>query len=208
MTDGANLGGTAVWTGVSGTGKPADNATRNQTFYQIGDPVTSPGGVVDGAIWVSSTKAWQRFGGAWQPYVGTASVNTNELSPNAATEITQDTYSFGGSSTASGPIVQRSFSVTPAVASLINFTATIIAATVLPDSGNYLYWVVSAGGGADTTLANANSTSGVRQVFSAVTSFSAAAGVALTFKLISDRASGNPAISLYDSSMRVEVIKR
>jgi hypothetical protein len=29
LTDGANLGGTAVWTGVSGTGKPSDNASAD-----------------------------------------------------------------------------------------------------------------------------------------------------------------------------------
>lgn len=87
IADDANLGLTAIWSGVAGSGKPADNATRNQTFFQDGDPVSSPGGVVDGAIWISSTKAWQRVSGAWQPYVGTASVNTNELAPGAAAVV-------------------------------------------------------------------------------------------------------------------------
>jgi len=71
LTDGANLGGTAVWTGVSGTGKPADNSTRNVTYRQSGDPVSSPGGVVDGDTWLQidgggltiATK--YRVSGAW-----------------------------------------------------------------------------------------------------------------------------------------------
>lgn len=87
ITDDANLGLTALWSGVAGSGKPADNATRNQVYFQDTDPVSSPGGVVDGAIWVSSTKAWQRVGGAWRPYVGTGSVNTGELADGAATGV-------------------------------------------------------------------------------------------------------------------------
>jgi hypothetical protein len=208
VVDGAQLGLTAVWGGVSGSGKPADNATRNQTYFQDGDPTVSPGGVVDGAIWVSSSKAWQRAGGAWRPYVGSGSVGTGEIAANAATEITQDNYAFGGAGTASGANVQRSFTVTPPVDCKVNFTATIGAAGVLPDSGNYLSWAVSAGGGADVYLGACSTSSTTRQTFSCVTSFAAAAGVALVFKLISDRPSTNPAISLHDSAMRVEVIKR
>ena len=41
LTDGANLGGTATWAGVSGTGKPADNATVGATFgVNIGGQIT------------------------------------------------------------------------------------------------------------------------------------------------------------------------
>ena len=32
LTDGANLGGTSTWAGVSGSGKPADNATVGATW--------------------------------------------------------------------------------------------------------------------------------------------------------------------------------
>jgi len=200
----------ATWGGVSGSGKPADNATRNYTYRQSGDPAVSPGGVVDGENWLDTGtgKAWQRVIGVWQPYVGTGSVDTNELAGSAATEIVQDTYAFGGAGTGSGPIVQRSFTYTPPVNCKINFTAIIGASQVLPDSGNFLSWAVSAGGGSDSTLGGCISNSGNRQTFACVTSFNATAGVSLTFKLVSDRASGNPAITLYDSSMRVEAIKR
>lgn len=89
IVDGANLGLTAVWTGVTGTGKPADNATRNYTYSQSGDPVSSPGGVVNGETWLqtSTGKTFVRVSGAWVAVVGTGSVNTNELADQAATVV-------------------------------------------------------------------------------------------------------------------------
>lgn len=79
---------TALWTGVSGSGKPADNATRNPVYVQDSDP----GSVPDGAIWITSTKAWQRSGGAWVPYVGAGSVDTGELAAGAATGVAIVTF--------------------------------------------------------------------------------------------------------------------
>jgi hypothetical protein len=204
ITDDANLGLTALWSGVAGSGKPDDYATRNQVYFQD----TDPGAVPNGSIWISSTKAWQRVSGAWQPYVGVGSVGTGEIAADAATEITQDNYAFGGAGSPGVPTVQRSITVTPAVACKVNFTAIINASAVNPDGGNYLYWAVSAGGGADVTLGNCYGASGSKQTYTCVASFAAAAGVALEFKLISNRNPLNPAIVLYDSSMRVEVIKR
>jgi hypothetical protein len=88
ITDGAQLGLTALWTGVTGTAKPADYATRNPVYYTD----TDPGSVPDGSIWISSTKSWQRMSGAWQPYVGTGSVDTTQLASAAATDITEVTF--------------------------------------------------------------------------------------------------------------------
>lgn len=66
VIDGANLGTTATWTGVSGTGKPADNATVNRVTYSASAP-SSP---VDGDIWVDTTSmpyaVKMRVSGAWQ----------------------------------------------------------------------------------------------------------------------------------------------
>lgn len=89
IVDGANLGLTAIWTGVTGSGKPADNATRNLTYRQSGDPASSPGGVVNGELWLDTGtgRAWQRVSGAWQPYVGNASVATAQLADQAATVV-------------------------------------------------------------------------------------------------------------------------
>jgi hypothetical protein len=97
ITDDANLGLTALWTGVTGSAKPADYATRNPVYYTD----TDPGSVPDGSIWISSTKAWQRVSGAWQPYVGTGSVNTNELASAAVHTIavfTATGWSYSGGS--------------------------------------------------------------------------------------------------------------
>jgi len=63
-------------------------ATRNTVFYQD----TDPGSVPDGSIWISSTKAYQRVSGAWQPYVGNGSVDTTQLASAAATDVTTVTF--------------------------------------------------------------------------------------------------------------------
>lgn len=83
IADGAQLGLTAIWTGVTGTGKPDDYATRNPVYFQD----TDPGSVPNGSIWISSTKAWQRVSGAWQPYVGNGSIDTTQLANAAATVV-------------------------------------------------------------------------------------------------------------------------
>ncbi|PTT75172.1 hypothetical protein DBR42_29460 [Pelomonas sp. HMWF004] len=117
--------------------------------------------------------------------------------------VTQDNYSFGGAGVANG--ANRSFTVTPPANCMVSFSATIVAGSVSPDAGNYLEWRVSAGGGADVLLGICNGGAG-RLMYSCIASFVATGGVALTFKLVSDRASGNPVIVLFDSSMRVEQV--
>jgi hypothetical protein len=63
ITDGANLGYTATWAGVSGTGKPADGATKNVLTIS-GTAPTSP---QNGDLWFdSANSAWKVYGGgAW-----------------------------------------------------------------------------------------------------------------------------------------------
>jgi hypothetical protein len=78
LTDGANLGGTAAWSGVSGAGKPADDATKNSVTYSASAP-PSP---TDGDIWVDTSVTPNvtrvRVAGAWQ--VGSnLTTNTNQL---------------------------------------------------------------------------------------------------------------------------------
>lgn len=180
-------------------------ATKNQVYYQDSDP----GAVDEDSIWVSSTRSWQRKGGAWRPYVGTGSVDTMQLALNAATAIIQDSNDFGAAPAPQIPeYVHRAINYTPTVDCIVNFSATIIATNVLPDSGNRLYWAVSVGGGADVVLASCSSSLSNRQTFAGISSFTAAAGVALVFKLLTSRPFGNPAQLLYESSIRIEVIKR
>lgn len=55
----------ATWAGVSGAGKPADNATRNVVTYSA----TAPGSPVDGDLWVDTSGTFAVFklrsGGTW-----------------------------------------------------------------------------------------------------------------------------------------------
>lgn len=100
LTDDANLGLTALWSGIpGGTGKPADYATRNPIYFQDTDPASS-GGVPEGAIWITSTKAWSRNGGgAWVPYVGVGGVGTENIATGAVTSylssVSSNTYPIG-----------------------------------------------------------------------------------------------------------------
>jgi hypothetical protein len=63
LTDGAGLGTTANWPNVSGTGRPADNATQNIIYQQA----SQPSGTV-GDIWIDtddSNKLYLHNGSAW-----------------------------------------------------------------------------------------------------------------------------------------------
>jgi len=64
------------------------DATSNPVYYQDGEPAGAP----EGAIWITSSRAYQRAGGAWRPYVGPGSVGTGELASAAATEVTEFTF--------------------------------------------------------------------------------------------------------------------
>lgn len=60
-------------------------ATRNQVYDQDSDP----GAVPDGSIWITSTRSYQRWLGAWRPYVGPGSVGTDLITPGAATALVE-----------------------------------------------------------------------------------------------------------------------
>jgi hypothetical protein len=75
LTDGANLGSTAIWTGVSGEGKPADNATRNSVYRQATAP--SSGMTVNDIWFNTSTYATYYYdGSAWRLAGDRTSQNT------------------------------------------------------------------------------------------------------------------------------------
>ena len=102
----------------------------------------------------------------------------------------------------------RSVTVTPAVDSVVEFSALIAATNVVGDSGNRLGWRVTPYGGGATALGGDQISTTAKQTITALTAFSATAGVQLTFELVSERAGGNPAQALYKSYMRIVVIKR
>ena len=64
LTDGAGLGNRAVWTQVTGPGRPQDNATRNI----ITRSATQPASPAEGDVWVNTSDgSMQVFtGGSWQ----------------------------------------------------------------------------------------------------------------------------------------------
>lgn len=136
-------------------------------------------------------------------------VPTGGLQPDSATKVNVDSHDFGGATVGgTSSYVERTFVITPSVDCIIEFTASITAAFVLPDSGRGLYWAVQAGSGSDTTLGTCSSDSSARQNFVCATSFSATGGVTLTFKIISTYPGVGTGQTLYASTMRVTEIKR
>ncbi len=131
----------------------------------------------------------------------------NKMDANAKTAITLDSHDFGGTFGSAGSNqTQRSFTVTPGVSCTVDFTATLTAAFVLPDSGMQVYWTVTPAGGSALTLGACDSNSSSRQSFTCATSFAATGGVTLTFALKSSTPTSPPGLTyplLYASSMRV-----
>ena len=133
-------------------------------------------------------------------------VDTAQIAANAATDVYQNNFDFAGAAFSTS--TPQSFTVTPAVASTVEFTAKLAADYIVPDSGNTMSWYVTPAGGTATRIGGAQATTTAKQEIVGATAFAAAAGVTLTFELRLVRASGNPAIHLFDSFMRVTVVKR
>lgn len=76
LTDGASLGQTSLWTGVTGTGRPADNATKN--VFSQGGFASRPVGS-DGDLFYStdSFQLYQKVDGAWVLAANNTSVDAN-----------------------------------------------------------------------------------------------------------------------------------
>lgn len=131
-------------------------------------------------------------------------VDTIDLADNATYDSLSDSYDFAGASVGSGSsITARTWTVTPAHDCDVEFSATIVADTVLPDSGNRLSWTVTPSGSSATLLSAANANSTARQTFPAIARFAATGGVALDIKIKADRPVGNPAMHLFESQMAV-----
>ena len=82
VTDGAGLGTTATWGGVSGTGKPADDATKNIVTASA----TAPSSPTNGDIWVDTSGTPYllkvRVAGAWTTGARNTT-DTNQLTDSA-----------------------------------------------------------------------------------------------------------------------------
>ncbi|RIK92496.1 MAG: hypothetical protein DCC73_11990 [Proteobacteria bacterium] len=144
LTDGANLGGTATWSGVSGTGKPTDYATRNDFYNQTSDP----GAVANGSYWYSSSTKLlkQRLSGAWvtaasyntgaladKNTVGNADVDDDAISTpkvqDGAGAIVAAAYTSGSITTSSDSVwsVAQQVTVTDSTAEIISISFTFHA---------------------------------------------------------------------------------
>ena len=111
LTDGAGLGTKALWTGVTGSGKPADGATKNQIFRQS----TQPTGSSTGDLWVNTganpVTVSQWTGSSWSS-IGNYTTNTNQLVDGASLGSTAIwSYVSGSNKPADNATVGATFGV-------------------------------------------------------------------------------------------------
>jgi len=135
-----------------------------------------------------------------------STVGTTDIAANAATEVIVDNVDHAGAGF--GTVTVQSFTHTPAVTSIVEFTAKVTASNILGDSGSTLAWWVTPSGGSAVQLGGSETNSTAKQEFSATNAFTATGGVTLTFELKTVKSGGNPSINVYNSYMRATVIKR
>jgi hypothetical protein len=143
-------------------------------------------------------------GFGWVPLA--AWLSTNQMMPNAVTDIVQDTFDFGG--TLFGETAIRTLVLTPVANCKIEFTGTLSAASLLVDSGRYMQWQVTPASGVTTVLHTVGTDDTARHDFPFATSFSASAGVALTFELRVIRPFAQAGVPVWKSSLRMTLVKR
>jgi hypothetical protein len=204
----------AVWATVTGSGRPADNATRNDVYHQP----TDPGAVANGSIWIDSSaggRAWQRVAGAWQPYVGNGSVNTAQLAANSVTKLNQDIHDFGALNVngALGNQLMRTWTFTPTANCRLSFSASIDAARVQVDSGYSIFYLIEETTG-PVTRANLPVTSHSLDApparrFTVAFTFDATGGLELRVRIYASVYLGAPTpMILYASSMVALELKK
>lgn len=125
VTDGANLGGTSTWAGVSGAGKAADNATVGATFgTNISGQITS----ANASTFIAAAA------------INTAQIGTLNASVITAGTITTDRIQVGAVSNAvllSG--ASTSLTVTAATSSATIATHVLISASKAINGSSILY---------------------------------------------------------------------
>jgi hypothetical protein len=138
-------------------------------------------------------------------YVGGALSAVGGLAADAATALSTSQEDPAGAGFGNDVIVHE-FVVTPEAACTIEFTAAAYANNINGDAGNNIVWRVTPAGGSTVVIGGSRFADLSRHQIACIASFSAAAGVALTFQLRTT-VSG-PAIQIWDSVMRVTQVKR
>lgn len=132
-------------------------------------------------------------------------IRTDQIVPEAATKVYTDDFDFGGTNYGTG--TQRTFSVTPPVDGVIEFTASIGGRNINGDSGSSIAWRVTPAGGSPLSLGGSSSSANAQQGFTTSTAFSCTGGVQLDFTIDTNKG-GFANVQLYLSQMRVTLIKR
>jgi Fibronectin type III domain len=138
--------------------------------------------------------------------IGYVNVQTGQIGANQVTEVLQDFHDFAGA-TFNNLDGVRTMVVTPPVNCLVEFTATASGKPYDNDGGAFVRWTVTPAGGTAAFLGGSSAASAARSTAVCAYSFTASAGVALTFSF-DVRKGGYANVTLWDTYMRVTLIKR
>lgn len=140
----------------------------------------------------------------WAGVSGVA-VTTAQLVSGAATETFFDAHNFAGA--AFGVTTARTFSITPVGSGTMEFTATLREQGAYPDGGATVDWKYNTGG-ADTGInRSANYAISAEQNYQFEDIITITGGVTYNFHLDVNKG-GGPNITLYESFVRLTLVKR
>jgi hypothetical protein len=132
--------------------------------------------------------------------------DTPQIGEEAATAAYYDLDDFAG--TGFGSASLQSFIVTPQFDSTIEISGLSVADNILGDSGNQMAIYLTPTGGSAAYLCGSGVNDTARQQHAYDANYAAAAGQEITISHETVRPSGNPSIHVWQSSLRLAVIKR
>jgi hypothetical protein len=161
--------------------------------------------------WVTVRTIGGQRSGAYPSGSGVAAaavlVDTPNIEPGAATETYADVDDYAGAAFGNNAVLQ-SFTITPSVDSDIEISGLAVADNILGDSGNFLAISVQPTGGSDTALSGSGTNDTSRQQHAYDANYAATGGQEITIKHKTLVGGGNPNIHVWQSSLRIAVVKR
>jgi hypothetical protein len=185
----------------NGVARRSVNTTPGRRFYFDSSFATIGGYIQNIRFAPLSSNDWSSVGGV--------DVQTSQIHDQAATTVFEDSNDFAGAGYGTNASI-RSFTITPAAACNVEVSGYINADNVYPDAGSTLGWRVTLAGGSFFSLSDADTNVNfTKQKYVMHGTFSAAAGVSLTFSLRTVKLdSGAPVMHLFQSKLRVTQVKR
>jgi Putative phage tail protein len=185
----------------------------NVRYYKNGTVLRTVAATIAGALFFDSSIFQQGHGindARFEAQSAVRDIGTEQLQPEAATEVQTDQFDFGDNTFGYGAVgTLRTFSVTPTSNCQIEFTAAI--ETTFVTGGYGLWWSWSAGAGLETlmfNILNSGFSPPLNVSIPSACTFSIAATAGVTYNFRIKRSVGGSGTRLRLSVMRATMIKR